>query len=173
MTLTVNKLVFLAFVWGLFIMVSSTLQAAEQVPEQRALNHPEVFDLDAHRELDAEMQRGEEYVRSNVFIGIAGLLIVIAGAWSAEPWISRRWRYRADAADDAYQRICDLDDWLQKLAREIDIRRAWEERFSQRLYSGVRKLTSFCMRLEKGHGGEKMTGLRELIDKLKMQSDIL
>lgn len=170
--LIVDKLVFLAFVWGLFIMVSGAFQAAGQVTERRALNHLEVFDLDAHRELDAEMRRGEEYIRRNVPIGVAGLLFVIAGAWFAEPWISRRWRYRTDAADDAYQRICDLDDWLQKLAREVDIRRAWEERFSQRLYSGVRKLTSLYIRLEKGHFGGNMIGLRELIDKLKIHIDI-
>jgi len=128
-------------------------------------NEEVVISDDMASERRAEMVAQAIAVRRNLYIGITGFLLVLAGIllyW--DTWVWNREREARYWEKQVALRTRDLEAWVKRLEHEAIIRKQWEDRLNANVHQGLGRLESLAQML---HDPRFTTTLRQQLGNIK------
>jgi len=112
-------------------------------------NEEVVISDDIASERRTEMVAQAIAVRRNLYIGITGFLLVLAGIllyW--DTWVWNREREARYWEKQVALRTRDLEAWVKRLEHEATTRKQWEDRLNTQVHQGLGRLEGLTQMLE-------------------------
>jgi C4-dicarboxylate-specific signal transduction histidine kinase len=122
-------------------MIDSVWNAVSDMRGIVSQNEEVVVSDDLASERRAQMVAQAVAVRRNLYIGITGFLLVLAGIllyW--DTWVWNRRREAQYWEKQVARRTRDLEAWVKRLEHEATVRKQWEQRLDSKIHEGIGRL---------------------------------